>query len=1044
MILRKFTLLLVIFGLVLPLSAQQTAVYTDANRFYKQGVDLFEKGVYGKAKQEFEQVIELLQPVNEPQAELLRTKAEFHLAKSAIMLNQPNGEVLIKEFIRKYHPSPITDQALFEMANYYFDSRDYDEALSYFERIPTVGMPRNERAEINFKMGYSNFVNKNFEKAQDHFEDAADFNGEYYYPTNYYLGLTYFFEGDYSDAIRTLRIAENDASYRNHIPYYLTQIYFAEQRFDEVIAYAEPRLADRRLRNKDEIHQLVGQSYFEKSMYREALPHLQEYAQGSSKLREEEFYQLGYAQYKAGEYEQAVESFKPLSNVNSGIGQSAMFYLADCYLKLGQKQEALNALAEAKRMSYNPSLTEEALFNYGKLAYELNQSKAAVNALRELPVGSRFHVQAQNLISEIILSYRDYEEAMRVLESISDKNPQIMEAYQKVTAYRGFQLLQAEQLDQARQHFEKSMQYPYDQRIQAVSIYWLGEIAHRQENYQRSIDLVNRFLTMAKTMSNLPDESSIMTGNYLQGYNYFKQEDYATALRFFAETVDGIQRNRRFIRNENITKNVLGDATLRSGDCHFKRNQYAQAVEYYNQAIENRYPDFVYAIYQKAIIEGLRGRNTDKILALERIAEEFPQSEFADDALLQLASTYQEIGKLRQASQPLEKLVREYRTSSDLINEAYLKLGLINYNQGNLNAATNYYKQVFGNNPKPDEAKRALAALEEIYVKDLGRPDEYFAFLETIPGYKVDNFARDSINFQAALTKFETGDYQRAIDAYNNYIRNFPNGQYLLQAYYQRGESYAVLRQYSEALNDYEWVIEQGPSRYYIKALEKAAVIAYNHEQDFQAAFQYYAQLENAATSEDIRFEAQLGALRSAYRIGNTQAVYDLANKVANNPSASDLQRASAYFYLGKVAFDQRDYDNALNAFDRVIQLSDNEQTAEARYLKAYIYYQRRNLDQAQEIALNANKESSAYPFWVAKSVILLSDILAEKGDLYNARAALEALLENYDGDAQLIAEARTKLQRLNQQIMNSSRLNLNPESDQMEFSNENRNNGGF
>jgi tetratricopeptide (TPR) repeat protein len=1043
MTLRKFTLLLVLFGLVLPLTAQQTAVYTDANRFYKQGVDLFEKGVYGKAKQEFEQVIQLLEPVNEPQAELLRTKAEFHRAKSAIMLNQPNGEVLIKEFIRKYHPSPYTDQAIFEMANYYFDERDYDKALTYYEQIPTTGMSRDKRAEINFKTGYSHFVNKDFGKAEDNFEEAADFKGEYYYPSNYYLGLCYFFEGDYSDAIRTLRIAENDASYRSHIPYYLTQIYFAEQRFDEVITYAEPRLSDRRLRNQEEIHQLIGQAYFEKGMYREALPHLQEYAQKSSKLREEEFYQLGYAQYQAREFEQAVESFKPLSNVNSGIGQSAMFYLADCYLKLGQKQEALNALAEAKRMNYDPSLTEEALFNYGKLAFELNQSKAAVNALRELPADSRFYLQAQNLIGEIVLSYRDYEEAMQVLESIPNKNPQVMEAYQKVTAYRGIQLMQADLLDQAGQHFGKSLEFPFDQRIQAIAIYWLGEIAHRQGNYQRSVDLVNRFLTMAKTMNNLPDESSIMTGNYLQGYNYFKQEDYITALRFFAETVDGIQRNRRFIRNENILTDVLGDATLRAGDCHFKRNQYAQAVNYYDRAINSRYPGFVYAIYQKGIIEGLRGRNTDKILALERIAEEFPRSEFADDALLQLASTYQEIGKLRQASQPLEKLVQEYRTSSDLINEAYLKLGLINYNQGDLTAATNYYKQVFGNNPKPDEAKRALAALEEIYVKDLGRPDEYFAFLETIPGYKVDNFARDSINFQAALTKFESGDYQRAIEAYTNYIRNFPNGQYLLQAFYQRGESYAVQRQYSEALRDYQQVIRQGPSHDYLRALEKAAIIAYNHEQDFQAAYQYYSQLENAATSEDIRFEAQLGALRSAYRTGNTQAVYSLANKVANNPNANGQQKSSAYFYLGKVAFDQRDYDNALTAFNQVIQLSDNEQTAEARYLKAYIYYQRRNLDTAQEIALNANKESSAYPYWVAKSVILLSDILAEKGDLYNARAALEALLENYDGDAQLIAEARTKLQRLNQQIMNSSRLNLNPESERMEFSNENQNNEG-
>ena len=123
------------------------------------------------------------------------------------------------------------------------------------------------------------------------------------------------------------------------------------------------------------------------------------------------------------------------------------------------------------------------------------------------------------------------------------------------------------------------------------------------------------------------------------------------------------------------------------------------------------------------------------------------------------------------------------------------------------------------------------------------------------------------------------------------------------------------------------------------------------------------------------------------------------------------------------MAFDQKDYDNALAAFNRVIQYSDNEQTAEARYLTAYIYYLKRDLDRAQEITINANSESSGYPYWVANSIILLSDILAEKGDLYNARAALEALLENYNEDQDLINIARSKLAQINGRINQGSRL---------------------
>ena len=156
---------------------------------------------------------------------------------------------------------------------------------------------------------------------------------------------------------------------------------------------------------------------------------------------------------------------------------------------------------------------------------------------------------------------------------------------------------------------------------------------------------------------------------------------------------------------------------------------------------------------------------------------------------------------------------------------------------------------------------------------------------------------------------------------------------------------------------------------------------------------------------------------------------YDLAKYIDHtllNPNATEAQRATANFYIGKIAYDRSDYTAALTAFNEVIRLSDNEQTAEARYIKALIYYQQRDLDTAQQLTMEANRESSGYPYWVAKSVMLLSDILAEKGDLYNARAALEALLENYNEDPELVAEAQQKLARLNQQIDSGSRLDRN------------------
>ncbi len=1033
---RRIALLYVLCLGFTTLHAQSTAVFTEADLSYKKGMDFYQQGLFGKAQEEFHNTLTLLQPVNEPDAVLLRTKAELHYAKSAVQLKLPDGEKLILDFIRKYKPDPMAMQALTEIAKYYYDAKEYEKAINFYDQVDWSGLAKAQRDEARFRLGYSYFVTKQFAKAKREFVQIKDVRNDYYEPTNYYLGLCYFFEGNYRDAISALKVAERNIRFKDQIPYYICQIYFAERQYDELIAYAKPLVGNANAARSKEIQQLLGQAYFEKGDYKSALPYLEFYAERSGKLREEEFYQLGYAQYATGNYRKAARSFEELSSVNSKLGQYAMYYLGDSYLRLDQKSSARTAFASARRMNYDVSVQEDALFNYAKLSYELKDPREAITALQGIRPESKYFVEAQSLMSEIFLNYRDYKQAMEIIEKMPNRTPAIRETYQKVTYLRGLQLLQQGDLPVARRHLDISLQDPINAEYRALATYWLGDIAYRDKDYNNSIRQLNQFLTLAKNLRNLPDESSLFTANYLQGYNYLKQENYNAALGFFREAVDGIKRNRSFIKSEAVRDQILGDATMRAADCFFKRNQYNDAIKLYDEAINARYKGFEYAMYQKAIIEGLRNRPTEKILALDRLVKDFPNSEFADDALLAIGSTYQELGQLNQAIAPLRQLVTNYKGKSDLINQALLRLGLISYNQANLEGAINYYKQVFSNNPDPNEAALALAALEEIYVGDMGKPDAYFAFLETIPGYKVDNMAKDSISYRAALTQFENGNYPRAVEAYTDYLRKYPSGIYVLDAYFQRGESYAVQKQYSAALKDYEFVVNRGQSRHYLKALEKASIIAYNHEKDFNKSFDLYSKLETAATSPEMRFEAQLGALRSAYRNGNAQAVTAYANKVASNPSASPVQIATANFYSGKLAFDRKEYNQALTAFQEVVRLSDNEQTAEARYLIANIHYLRRDLNKAQELCISANRESSAYPYWVAKTVILLSDVFLEKGELLNARAVLEAVLENYNEDPEVVKTARDKLAAVNARINSGSRLDTSRNLNRLEMDN--------
>ncbi len=1002
--------------------AQQTTVYTEAHQAYKLGMEYYSQSIFGLAQNEFKKAFELLLPVNQPESELLRTKAELHFAKCAVRLDHPDGEKLILDFARAHDPEPIATSAVMEMANYYFNDQKWDKAIQLYKQVDNSGMSKDQRLETKFKLGYAYFVRKKFKEARPYFQSIKDIPGTYTTPANYYYGMTSFFEGKYTEAISSFKKVENTKKYRPHVPYYITQIYFAQGKYDEVIDYGIAKTKDKSLKKRAEINQLVGQAFFEQKDYESALPYLEYAASKSNQMRKEDFYLLGYVQHQAKLYGKAVKNLEQLNKENSKMGQNAMYMLGDAQIQLGDKAKARNAFRAASKMNFDAKTQEESLYNFGKLSYELDFGRDAISALQQIPATSAYYLEAQTMMGNIFLNTRDYEKAIETLDKIPNKTPKLKETAQKVAYFRALQLIKEEDYIQAKSVLKKSLASPVDNRTKALSIYWLGEIAHLEKDYPASVREFNKFLNLAKTINNLPDEASAHTANYTQGYNYLKQKDYNAALGYFQASISGIKRNEAFIDNTYVTQQVLGDATLRAGDCLFKRNKYDEAIRFYDDAVSNKYAGFIYALYQKAIIEGLRGNTTNKILALDNIVDDYPKSEYADNALLQLGITYQEIGKYDQATVPLKKLITNYR-NSELTNQALLKLGLITYNQGSLQTAINYYKQVFSHNPTAIEAQAALTALEEIYVDDLGKPDEYFSFLETVPGYDVKDDEKEAINFKAAESQYENGNYAKAITAYTAYLRKYPRGRNVLVAYYHRGESHGVQKQYGEALKDFEYVISKGPSRYYTKALPKAALIAYNFEKDFEKSYQYYTKLEEIAEDDDTRFEAQLGALRSAYRSNKNQAVLSLADKVATNPNSTNEQKAAARFYQGKVAFDQNSYEAARTAFNEVVNLSDNEQTAEARYLIAYIFYSQRDLNTAQQLCLNANRESSNYPYWVAKSVILLADILAEKGDLFNAQAALESLIENYDEDQELVKIAKAKLAKIKEQSAADSRI---------------------
>jgi len=979
---------------------------------FHKGVQHFNQALYEKSIHEFQQFNELKSHPELSYLDREQIRARYYITVASIKLDLPEAEQRFLAFVRECTPDPLVFSATLEIADYYYNQRKYEEAYSYYNQIQLKDIPASKREDILFKKGYVLFTQGNYSQARSQLNIISNSQGPNYYAANYYIAMSYYEQGTYDKSLPYFEKIESSRKYGRFIPAYKSQILFELNQYEEVISYAPEKLEDTQVQEKDKIAYVLALSYIQVGEFEAALPHLESYSR-RNRMTADDYYQLAYVQYKTDNYEAAISSFSKVSDENNKRGQNANLYLADCYLKLNDKESARNAFANASRRGDDPSVATEASFNYGKLSAEMGFDREAVNALSKIPPDNEYHKEAQEILSDVFLKTRDFQKAIATIESIDNASSDLLSTYQKITFFRATQYYRESNFDAALKSLEKSLGHPIDPSIVAQATFWKADLLSQQKKYSESTSLLLNYLDQSKKLTELPPEARPYMANYILGYNYIKQGRYGQAESYFNQAAEGIRTNRTNIKSRTITDNIYGDATLRLGDCLFKLNKYNAAITAYQQVVDRKSGGFVYAQFQQAIIFGLQGKPEAKVQALEELTKKYPNSTYADNALLELGSALTEMGRLNQAIKPLNKLVTEYGSTSEYVVDALLRLGLLSYNLGDTKTALNYYQSVFDKNPKPEQSAEALTSIEEIYVQDLGQPEAYVRFLKEKSGVSLGQRSKDSLNFRAAEAQFENGNYKRAAQAYQKYLQQFPNGVHALSASFRMGESYLAEGMYEEALKGYENVIHRGPSPYYAPACKKAAIISYNYTEDFEKATEYFQRWTKVAQTKDDELEAQIGGMEAAYRAKNAKAVLQLSDKVFSNARSTQEQKGKAMYYRGKIALDQEQWDQALNAFKEVNRLSEDERSAESRYLIARIYYLQKDYAQAEKLSREAYKESSAYPYWVAKSLILLSDVLVKQEDTFNAKAALEAVIENFGESEDILEEATRKLEKI-------------------------------
>jgi TolA-binding protein len=109
------------------------------------------------------------------------------------------------------------------------------------------------------------------------------------------------------------------------------------------------------------------------------------------------------------------------------------------------------------------------------------------------------------------------------------------------------------------------------------------------------------------------------------------------------------------------------------------------------------------------------------------------------------------------------------------------------------------------------------------------------------------------------------------------------------------------------------------------------------------------------------------------------------------------------------------DYEGAKDEFLNTLNTARDEYGAEAKYLLAEIFFLNKDNKQCYETCVSLNADFAAYPEWVGKSYLLLSDNFLVMGDLFQAKGTLKSLIDNFP--LQIVKDqAKERLKKLDEQ----------------------------
>jgi tetratricopeptide (TPR) repeat protein len=981
---------------------QNTLSITSPEAHFRNGLEYYEKSNFVASRQEFNEFLSSQDRLLST-GDYNRVTAEYYVAVTGLYLNYPEAEVQVDRFVKNHAEHPKAQQIYGDLGRYYYESGDYEKAITYLEKAVKVGGKGAKRLESIYQLAMSYYNTKqpdlalplfNQVKMEAGFANSGD--------ASFYAGVINYQKNNFEDAYKDFLRVEDHPYYKNEAPNWIISSLYQLKQYDQLVQYGEKVLKQQRGNTKlDDVALYVAEVYYEKGDYPGAVAaydRLKKMKAGA--LPPTIALHYGHALFRTNNYEGAIGVLKPLSNGKDSVSQYGSYLLGISNLKTSNLSNALTGFGNAAKLDFNPVIKEESYYNHAKILLDQGSNNEAVKELNDFLAkypNSKHTDEASELIATGYAGANNNLAAIKYIEGLSKRNAKINDTYQRLTYNQGVVEFNATRYEQAIGHFDKSLKYPQDATLSVSASYYKADALLA---LKRVAEAVTIYTQLSKNSNaGIYGRKSL----YALGYHYYNLKKYSQAIGFFKE----------FVANtEGIEAQVIEDAHVRLADCYLAAKNYNEAINTYEQVSAKGKVDKDYALFQKGRAYVYMSREQEARRQFELLVSGYPSSRYLDDAYFQMADIDFKNGSYSAAVKGFTRLINE-TPKSELIPAALLRRAQSYYNLQVYEQAIIDFRKVLTEFPDSPSASSALEGIQESYTA-VGRPEEFTQVLGVVRKNNPANEKLEEVEFDNVRNLYYAEKYENARVSLLEFLNSYPASKHQYDARYFIGSSYDKLDNVNEALRYYSMVVQDNRSTFVAAAAQRSADLEIGRGNYNSAVTNFRVLLRNAENKKD-QARAWIGLMDTYFSLKSYDSTLYYAREVVNVGNVVEGGSGRAQLYMGKVPYERGDLVKAAEEFKKLAASSKDVYGAEAAYWSATILNRNKKYKEAEAAIIELAKSFEGYDYWRARSFILLSDVYVGMNDVGQAKATLKSIIENSD-DQEILELAKTKLAQIERQ----------------------------